>query len=111
MNFGSLGSIAPQQRNHATDEVLNRSILSRSELSSTFERVLASTRWKQKKANSFTAIVQRFRTHISDRYTARARIPAPSVRAEESLRPLEVSWIISATHSGIEWGKCASAIK
>ena len=27
-------------------------------------------------------------THISDSCTARARIPAPSVRAEDSLRPL-----------------------
>ena len=29
-----------------------------------------------------------FCTHISDSCTARARIPAPSVRAEDSLRPL-----------------------
>ena len=80
MNFSA---IAPQQRNHATDEALNGSILSRGELSSTFERVLA-------KASSFTVIVQRFCTHISDSYTARARIPAPSVRAEDSLGPLVV---------------------
>ena len=108
MNFGSLGSIVTQQRNHATDEVLNRSILSRSELSSTFERVLASTRWKQMKASSFTAIVQHFCTHISDSYTARARIPAPSVRAEDSKGHCKLSWII---YWGKEWGKCASAIK
>jgi len=31
---------------------------------------------------------QHFCTHISDSCTARARIPAPSVRAEDSLRPL-----------------------
>ena len=36
----------------------------------------------------FTAIVQHFGTHISDSCAARARIPAPSVRAEDSLRPL-----------------------
>ena len=94
MNFGA---IAPQQQNHATDEALNRSILSRGELSSTFEGVLASTQWKQTKASSFTAIVQLFCTHISDSYTARARIPAPSVRAEDSLRPLEVGLFLQLT--------------
>jgi len=77
-----------QRRNCGIDEALNRSIWYETKCQDVFEWVLACTWSKQTQSSNFTAIVPHFCTHISDSCIARARIPAPSVRAEDSLRPL-----------------------